>query len=103
MAQKLTSFPRKESISQSQQMYNEEIVEAGIQDSKIPGIGAELSTMSVNKLNYVITHINKLIADKFETITTSKETSDLDHIKGYVQGLKDIKRLFDSALAQKQN
>lgn len=100
---KLTSFPRRESIAQSQQMYNEEIVEPGIQDGKIQSIGSELSTMTANKLTYVINHINKLIETKFESITTINEPSELNNLKGYVQGLKDIKRLFDSALAQKQN
>lgn len=98
----LTSFPRKTSPAASQQFYDPILTEAESKDHSVKDFGQELSTMTANKLEYIINHINKLIAMKFESIADVGDATELNHIKGYVAGLKDLKRLFEAALENRR-
>ncbi len=99
----LSHFGRQSPIAESQSFYSRDIVESEIQDSEVKSIGEELSTISEKKLEFVIDHVNKLITQKVDSTDNIADAADFNRMKGYVAGLKDIKRLFEGALQAKRN
>lgn len=98
---KLTQMPRRSPIADSQQFYNVEITEFEQKDMRVKSIGEELSTMSVNKLHYIVSYLDKLIVEKFRGIGDVADVADLNKLKGYVEAAEDFKKLFKAALEKK--
>lgn len=97
----LDKYARRSEVASSQQFYNTDLVEAEIQDANVKSVGEQISTLPANKLDYIITHFNKLITDKVESASDVSDAAEFNKIKGYVAGLKDAKRLFEDALKAK--
>jgi uncharacterized protein (UPF0335 family) len=99
---KLTQFQRSSTIAESQQFYDTVVVDSELQDATVKSIGEELSTISEKKLEYVINYINRLVTEKVESSDDIADATAFNKMKGYVAGLKDIKRLFNDALQAKR-
>ncbi len=98
---KLTTMNLGQSVAEQQQFYTHAAIVPEDKDREVKPLGKELGNLSVNKLNYIVTYIDKLIAQKFESIIDRGTETNMEHIRGYVEGLRDLKKLFESAIGNK--
>ena len=98
----LDKFRRQSSVAESQQFYDTMVVEAETHDNNVRTIGEEISTISTKNLELIINYIDKLVTTKVEGADSVADAAEFNKMKGYVAGLKDLKRLFKEALQEKR-